>query len=128
MKARRWFVVGICAVAATALVASSAIAHTKAFKTSAKITSGGPTGAKGKIGCPNGCPAKCKAGRTVTLFLKNGANGIPVGSDKTDAKGRWEIDAALTEGDYHVRVKGKVIRGHGHKHSCKAGRSPKVHL
>jgi hypothetical protein len=123
---RRWLAVALCALAATALVASAAYAHTFAWKTSAVIGSGDGTGAQGKVGSKN---AACKKNRKVTLFKVEGKNRTKIGSDRTDADGKWRVDAPLIEGDYQVDVAPKTLKKNAHhKHSCKKGKSKKKHL
>jgi hypothetical protein len=123
MRARTFLVIAV--VVATGVVATAGYAHTRAFASKVKITSGGPAGAQGTVGSAK---AKCKAGRTVKLFMKTSAGRQLIGTDVTDANGRWRVDASLTEGDYHAVVTRKTISGPGHRHTCKKDRSLRVHL
>jgi len=105
-----------------------ASAHKFNAKTTAKITSGGPDGAEGKVGSKR---AVCKPSRKVKLFrLKSGRDDL-IGWAFTNDEGRWELASQLVAGKYYVVVTRAVrsVKGSGaHEHICGRATSGKVRL
>lgn len=91
--------------------ASEAIAG-RNVKTTVKLKSVEPDGAKGKVRSKK---AKCKRGRKVKLFYdlsKSGgrattARDPKIGTDKTNRRGKFEIEQPLSAGAYYVKVAAK---------------------
>lgn len=129
-------------LAATALIAMGALAGVMAdaatvpsVATTVKIDSGGASGAQGHVSSP---VAKCKKNRKVTLYVVPPPPGYaqpqPVGTDRTDPKGKWSVSAQLFAGDYIAKVAPKTItvagKGpvHGKRKKCRRATSPKKQL
>ena len=104
MSAMRLRVTGAIAVAALMGVAAPAVGAGDTVKSEVKITEGGPDHFGGKVTSDE---RKCKKGREVTLEYKYGGpykRGAVVGTDKTNKKGKWEIDGAFQAGLYRAVV------------------------
>ena len=112
--------VGIAAVVA-AVGASEALAGGQ-IKTTAKLKTVEPEGASGKVKSPN---PKCERGRKVTLFFDQpeGAQDLKAGTDKTNRKGKFEIEESLFAGTYYVKVSKKKINK---KKTCKRAKSARL--
>jgi hypothetical protein len=82
-----------------------AAAGSTSVKTKVKLTSGGPGGAEGKVTSKQ---PKCMRKRKVTLTNVTGPSKI-IGTDKTDAHGRFNVVAPLTAGDYRASVAAKRV-------------------
>jgi hypothetical protein len=129
---------GFRLTATTALAAAFALgllaiasADVEEVKSSVKIDSGGPEGAEGHVSSPD---PDCEKGREVTLFAvpseRGVPGGVPVGSDKTNKKGKWEVKADLFAGDYVAEVAAKTINNKL-KHprtKCKSKKSKRKRL
>jgi hypothetical protein len=103
---------GMRTAGALALVASLALvvpaSAGPAVKTTLRIKQIDATGASGKLGSRT---AKCEKRRKVSLLFSGEYTPVRVGSDKTDKKGRWDVNARLDdEGFYYVKTAG-VKRG-----------------
>lgn len=123
----------LVALIGVALLATSvADAHRFKYRTTAKLISGGPTGAKGKLGCTTKvCPTRCKAGRKVSLFRDNETGGPDqkFGTAKTNSKGEFTVNAPLIAGQYYVVASVLVfIQNVNHRHSCSAAMSVQMRL
>lgn len=109
------------------LAAGVADAHKIKYVTKAKLTSGGPTGASGRVSCTTkGCPKACKAKRKVTLFRDNETGGPDqkFGITMTRSTGDFRVDASLLAGDYYVVVASRQIVANAvHTHLCRAATS-----
>jgi hypothetical protein len=102
-----------------------ASAHKFNAKTTAKITSGGPDGAEGKVGSKR---AVCKPGRKVKLFrLKSGRDDL-IGWSFTNDEGRWELASQLVAGKYYAVVTRRREGSGAHEHICGRATSGKVRL
>ncbi len=132
--AKRTAVAAVTACALLALVPATAAAHRFNARTTADITSGGPTGAEGTVSSPQ---AFCERGRRVELFRQNEADpNTPTtfGTDVTDRNGNWRVDADLFSGNYYVRVAPKPAANASkkkkkkHRHRCKGTTSAPEHL
>jgi hypothetical protein len=122
-------VIGLAVLVTT----TDANAHRIKYGTTAKLTSGGPTGAKGRISCTRkGCPPKCKAGRSVKLMRDSEAPGGKdqlFGTTKTKADGTFTVKSPLIAGNYYVLVAQYVILlNDAHRHWCATTTSLKVHF
>ena len=120
----------ICAVAGMAAVGTGALAHNASYNSNVKIqlfdfADPGELEVKGTVGAGS---AACEKGRKVRLYLNHPKAGPqPLGSDATNAAGKWRIEADVEPHHYQARVtKAKV--GGGHKHVCKPDRSKPVQL
>ena len=70
--------------------------------------------------------AACEAHSKVKLAEVN--TGLWV-STETDADGKYAFVEVLPTGDWHVRVRGKVLRSDAlHNHRCEASTSTTVHV
>lgn len=111
--------VGIAAVVAAA-GASEALAGGQ-IKTTAKLKTVEPDGATGKVKSPE---PKCERGRKVKLFYEvPGGNEQKVGTDKTNRKGKFDIEASLFAGAYYVKISKKKINK---KKTCKRAKSARL--
>jgi hypothetical protein len=118
--------VGIAVLVAGAGAADIAVAKT--FKTNAKLTSVEPEGAKGKV---TSSKSSCERGRKVTLFFElDGSKDPKIGTDKTNKKGKFNIEESLFAGSYYVKVAKKTLRKNrglgttaGSKTVCKGKKS-----
>ena len=72
----------------------------------------------------------CKRKRKVSVWKRNpGAMDAPVGTARTNRRGIWAVSAPGAEtGVYYAHVKKRVRKRAGHKHVCKADRSPSFKL
>lgn len=115
------------AVGLAALIAAGGASEALAgggIKTTAKLTSVEPDGAKGKVSSKK---AKCKRGRKVKLFYDVSKSGIndpsakdpKIGTDKTNKRGKFEIEQPLSAGTYYVKVAAKKAG----KKKCRAAKS-----
>ncbi|MGB6425458.1 MAG: hypothetical protein WBF18_09295 [Solirubrobacterales bacterium] len=94
------------------------------IKTTAKLESVKPEGAKGKVSSKK---SKCVRGRKVTLFFDLSKSGVTdpnakdpkIGTDKTNKKGKFEIEQPLSAGTYYVKVAAKKAG----KRKCRAAKS-----
>ncbi|MBK5116437.1 MAG: hypothetical protein JJE23_05905 [Thermoleophilia bacterium] len=96
--------VGMVTLAAVGGAAEIAVA--KQFKTSVKLTSVAPEGAKGKVTSSN---PKCERGRKVTLFFEGPSDDMKIGTDKTNKKGKFSVEESLFAGSYYVKVAKKTL-------------------
>ena len=99
---RRLAVAALAACVLFALVPSGAAALK--YKTTIRLTEGGPTGAEGKVSSPK--PA-CRRNRKVELFRENEFDEdepMSYGTDRTNRRGNFEMQVALLAGDYFARV------------------------
>jgi hypothetical protein len=122
--------IGIAALAGvTCLImvvaALPAGAHGFSARTQAKIHDGGPDGAQGEVSSRN---ASCAANRMVRLFREQDGDDQLFGTDRTDRRGMWDVDAALIAGMYYVIVPRRHLRSDGHDHDCLRARSVRVQL
>ncbi len=114
--------IGLAALAAAG-GASEALAG-GGIKTKAKLTSVEPDGAKGKVSSKS---AKCERGRKVTLFWDLSKSGVTdpnakdpkLGTDKTNKRGKFEIEQPLSAGTYYVKVAAKKAG----KRKCRPAKS-----
>lgn len=75
----------------------------------AKITASGNVRYK-KFGGEIGSPASdCVSGRKVSLYRKRYGDKRKLGTDTTDAAGKWSIKVSSTNGKYLYKVKRKEI-------------------
>jgi hypothetical protein len=118
MNARMKIAIALATVATLGLAAAPAPAgKSKTAKTKVKVTSVDATGGGGKVKSKK---APCKKGRRVSLLFSGDYSPVRVGTDKTDKKGRWEVDANVTErGIFYATVK-KAKRG---KTKCRPAES-----
>lgn len=96
--------IGIVMVAGLLCVGVVAAPAADSVKTNVKITEGGPELFEGKVTSPE---HKCEKRRKVTLEYKFGGpykRGTVVGTDKTNAKGRWSIEGDFQLGLYRAVV------------------------
>ena len=67
----------------------------------------------GVAGVVKSAEEACEKGRKVKLFYTAQARGpateVPVGSDKTNKKGKWAIEGSFFVGHYHAVVKSKHV-------------------
>jgi hypothetical protein len=61
---------------------------------------------QGEIGSP---ASECVPGRKVSLYRKRHGNERKLGSDRTDAVGKWKIKVSSTNGRYFFEVEQKEI-------------------
>jgi hypothetical protein len=120
MKGSKRITLGLALAATLGLMAAPAPAG-KATKSKLKITSLSATGAAGTLGSRK---ATCEKRRKVALQFQGEYTPVRVGSDKTDAKGRWKIDGNLESGIYYATTKA-VKRG---KTKCAAATSKNKRL
>jgi hypothetical protein len=81
-----------------------------------------PEGAEGTVSSRR---AVCERNRRVELFRASDVpDGEPqsYGTDRTDRRGNWQVDAALFAGDYYVRVAPKLVTLASHTLGRKHGR------
>jgi hypothetical protein len=123
--AKRTAVAAVTACALFALVPATAAAHRFNARTTADITSGGPTGAEGTVSSPK---VFCERNRRVELFRQNEVdpdNPMSFGTDVTDRSGNWRVDADLFAGNYYVTVTPKPAANASkkkkkrHRHRCR---------
>jgi hypothetical protein len=122
---RRLTVAALAACLLFALMPAGASAHRLSSKTTARLTSGGPTGAEGKVSSPR---AACRRNRLVELFRENELDEDDpqsYGTDRTNRRGAFNVDAALLAGEYFVRVKRSRFGGEDN-HICRAATSLRV--
>lgn len=94
------------------------------IKTTVKLKSVEPDGAAGKVDSKK---AKCKRGRKVTLFFDLSKSGVTdpnakdpkIGTDKTNRKGKFEIEQPLSAGTYYAKVAAKKVG----KRKCRPAKS-----
>jgi hypothetical protein len=124
--AKRTAVAALTACALLALVPATAAAHRFNASTTATIDTVEPTGAAGTVSSSR---AVCRRNRRVELFRVDelGGQDQSFGTDQTDRRGRWRVNAPLLAGEYYVTVAKKVVslasrpgRNHG---GCKKGKS-----
>jgi hypothetical protein len=103
----RLAIAALAACVLFALVPAGAMALK--YKTTVRLTEGGPEGAKGKVKSPKpGCLRK----RKVELFRENEVDPDEpqsYGTDRTNRRGAFGIDMALLAGDYYARVSRRVL-------------------
>lgn len=121
----------LAACAVVVLVPATAAAHRFNAPTAAEVVSGGPIGAEGTVSSPR---AVCKRNRLVELFRVDDLGGEPqsYGTDRTDRRGNWRVEASLLAGEYYVTVKKSVValpsrpgKNHG---GCEKGKSKRKRL
>ena len=96
----------LAAIASLALVVPASAGP--AVKSTLKIKQLDATGASGTLGSKE---AKCEKRRKVALMFSGEYTPVRVGKDKTNRKGRWDINVQLDdEGFYYAKTKG-VKRG-----------------
>ena len=96
----------LAAIAALALVVPASAAPT--VKSTLKIKSISATGAKGTLSSKE---SACEKRRKVALIFSGEYSTVRIGTDKTDAKGRWKITKSIDDhGIYWVTTKA-VDRG-----------------
>ena len=73
----------------------------------------------------------CEKGRTVIVFRHNAA-GIPIGSDKSDDRGKYRVFSDEDDPDTGrfaaAAIQKTMIKDNGDKIVCKPGRSEEVEL
>ncbi len=130
-RARRSITVALVA-AVVSLLGSVAQAHTVTFATDLSI-SRSPAGAvapgtrvtfSGRLSSER---HSCEVGSRVTL-IKIGEG--PVGSDRTDDRGRYSIRERVSEtARFRTTFGGKVLNAvHPHDHTCGASGSPRIRV
>lgn len=113
---------------ALASMASTATAHVARWDSRVKITAYAEnTSFLGKVRSER---RACKRNRKVSVWKVNpGAMDGPVGTARTNRRGIWAVSAPGAEsGRYYAKVKRRVRKSAGHKHVCKADRSPNFRL
>jgi hypothetical protein len=83
---------------------------------------------KGKLASRKGA---CIKQRKVKLIRKHSGNEQKLGSDKTNGKGKWDIDLStgqLKNGKYFAEVTKKDLGGDGEKEVCLADKSGKIEV
>jgi hypothetical protein len=117
---RRFSVITACLVAflVVAVLATAALAHTKAFNRNISIQyDSNDEQFFGTIGSNN---PECKDSQTVTLY----ENDSPVDSTTTNNAGQYTFNRTAAPGaKYYVRVESNITGGYGHTHRCKAAKS-----
>ena len=119
MHARR-FACWVCtaAVAAGSLIASgSSLAHTQGFDSKVTIRErAGGTEYGGRVLSDR---AACERDRRIKLYR---SNRDFIGDSTTDDEGRWSY--VFVGQHYHARATKRVDGSAGHRHICRADRSP----
>jgi hypothetical protein len=112
-----WWV-STAAVAAGSLIASgSSLAHTEGFDSKVTIRErDGGTEYGGRVLSDR---AACERNRAIKLYRSNGEF---VGNSTTDEEGRWSFHFVGQR--YYARVSKRVDGSGGHRHICRADRSP----
>jgi hypothetical protein len=124
-------VLALLTAATLALGAGVASAHTTRFDSDVSIQLGvNPITStyifNGDVTSPR---AGCVANRRVTVFRKLGGADQPMGSDRSDQSGAWEVSRHTSEvpdGDYYARVKPRDTGPAGHNHICRGARSETI--
>ena len=96
----------IAVVASLALVVPASAGP--AVKSTLKITEIKASGASGKLVSKE---AKCEKRRKVALKFSGEYTPVRVGTDKTDRKGRWSVDARLDDAGFYFATTAPVKRG-----------------
>jgi hypothetical protein len=103
---------GIRISTALAVVASLALVVPatagQPVKAKLKITEVSATGAKGTLKSKK---LKCQKRRKVALKLQGEYSSTRVGTDKTNRRGRWKVNATLQQGEYYFATAAPVKRG-----------------
>ena len=108
----------LAAIAALALVVPASAAP--AVKTKVTITQITATGAKGTVTSRN---AKCEKRRKVALHFSGEYTLVRIGTDKTNRKGKWSVNAPVAERGLYIATTKAVKRGDV---KCARGRSKAV--
>jgi hypothetical protein len=104
MRSKNFRAIAIASVVGLLCVGVGMAPGADSVKTNVKITEGGPEHFEGKVTSPE---SKCEKRRKVTLEYKFGGpykRGTVVGTDKTNAKGKWSIEGAFQAGLYRAVV------------------------
>src|SRR5688572_4204495 len=96
-----------------------ATAHQKAFESRVTINHPSPPTYRGRVFSES---PGCVASRTVRFFYYTGEH---IANIETDADGRWSFDFSGATG-YYAKVTREVRGGAGHRHVCRADRSPTI--
>jgi len=86
----------------------------------------GPTLFKGKV--TSDLP-ECREGRLVTVFKVRKGPDKTVGSDLTNARGKWKVDVNHANGRYYAKVKRSQLGGYyGGGDTCAKARSDTIEV
>jgi hypothetical protein len=96
----------VAAVASLALIVPASAAP--GVKSTLKIKQISATGASGTLSSKE---AKCEKRRKVALKFSGEYTPVRVGTDKTNRKGRWSIDARLDDAGFYFATVAPVKRG-----------------
>jgi hypothetical protein len=76
-----------------------------------------------------GASRECRVGRLVEVFRQvPGAPDPLVGSDTTDARGKYGPIPSPGPGYYYAKVAEREAGGYGHDHLCRAGTSKTIRV
>ena len=93
--------------------------HVAKFKTKVTIRNVDNVEYRGKVSSRK---RPCIRRRAISLY-RNEPREV-IGTDKSDRKGRWLVELLIPGDDYYARAARRVITRSGHRHVCRAGRSP----
>jgi hypothetical protein len=106
--------------AALLACAGAAIAHDAGFDSKVTIRTDDMIVYKGRV---TSDLHRCETNRRVELYT---GSDVFLGADRTNDEGRWRINTGPTALTYYARAVRKVIEGNGHRHVCRADRSPEI--
>ena len=74
--------------------------------------------------------SECEAGRKVVVFKARKGDDKKIGSDMTNAQGKWKVDKNHANGKYYAKVKKSTLAGYASApgDTCAADRSKKIHV
>jgi hypothetical protein len=128
MRVTRSLGAAVVASLVLASIVGTASGHVARWESEIKITGyADNTSFLGKVRSERN---SCERKRLVSVWKRNpGAMDAPVGTARTNRKGIWAVSAPGADpGVYYAVVKKRVRRSSGHRHVCKADRSPSFKL
>src|SRR4051812_27915102 len=105
-------IVLIAALVVAAIGGGFAAASTKKFPTKVTINFSGSPYGDSFFGKVKSQKKKCKKGRKVTVFRQKPGTDAKFGSDKSNNKGKYNVDPGknAASGNYYSKAKKKVIK------------------
>lgn len=105
----------------TAIAALPASAHDHAYDSKVTINEPSSYNYKGRV---KSSFDACEPDRTVKVYEKQPGDDMCLGSDTTDAEGRWQF--GLVGEHYYAKVTRAVLTPGSHRHVCRGDTSPTI--
>lgn len=116
---------GLAACALSLGIVGAAAGHTASIESRVTFDSLSPARAKGTVESKR---ARCEPKRRVEVFLEAPGPDRSFGTDRTDERGRWTVDASFVPGEYYAQLSRNKLKRPGHVHTCLDARSDRMFL